>query len=77
LELLGLATYILRYTEVVIAERISYYFTFGQMALLPAVLQNLSKKEQLYVKILLVILCVLLFVYRTLPLAPYIFFWQE
>ncbi len=78
LTMLGLMTYIMRFTSVVIAERISYYFAFGQIVVLPSVIQNFPTGERVPTKIVLILLCVCLFIYRLPPtgLAPYYFFWQ-
>ena len=74
----GFIIFVMRYTEVLIIERISFYFAFGQMSLLTSVLQNLKRKERVSVKIVLVVLSFVLFAYRlsSSDLIPYEFFWQ-
>lgn len=75
---LGFIIYAMRYTEVLIIERISFYFAFGQIALLTSVLQSLKQNERVVVKLILVMLCFALFAYRlsSSDLIPYRFFWQ-
>lgn len=75
---IGLFTYVLRYVELVILERISYYFLFGQIVLLPKVLNNFDGKVKSITKTITLILCILLFMYRlsSSDLIPYLFFWQ-
>ena len=75
---MGLFVYILRYVELVILERISYYFLFSQIILLPKVIGNFGKKAQNIIKTVALTLCILLFMYRlsSSDLIPYLFFWQ-
>lgn len=76
---IGLFTYILRYVELAILERVSYYFLFGQIILLPKVLMNFEGMVKNIVKTVVIILCILLLAYRlsTSDLSPFIFFWQD
>ena len=77
--LIGVTFYLMRYTGVMIAERISFYFMFGQMALFPAALNCLSEKERFFTKYAVYALIFLLFMYRLngSNLVPFEFFWQE
>lgn len=62
--ILGGVCYILRYFGALASERISFYFVFSQLALLPSTLKNLEIEEADLVKTLVVFLSILLFVYR-------------
>lgn len=75
---IGLYTYLIRYFEVLAAERISFYFMFGQIIILPGTLNRFDKKIQLILKSVVIILSIILFTYRATGegLAPYYFFWQ-
>ena len=76
---MGFFSYVLRYVELAILERISYYFLFGQIILLPKILGNFDNKVRNIVKTVVIILCALLLAYRlsTSDLIPYVFFWQQ
>ena len=76
---IGAVFYVMRYTGVDVAERISYYFLFGQMYLLPATLNRVVKRERWVFKGLVYALCIGLFLYRLSGsnLIPFRFFWQE
>lgn len=76
--IMGLVFYIMRYFDAMIVERISFYFMFGQLALLPSIINCLDAKERQVVKLAVYILCILLFIYRTngSNLEPFKFFWQ-
>ena len=76
---MGFFSYLLRYVELAILERISYYFLFGQIILLPKILGNFDNKVRNIVKTIVIILCVLLLAYRlsTSDLTPFVFFWQD
>lgn len=76
--LVGAATYAIRYFGALASERISYYFIFGQLILLPSTIACMNKRDQIVVKIIVYILAVALFIYRTngSSLDPYKFFWQ-
>lgn len=75
---IGSVFYIMRYTGVDVAERVSYYFMFGQMFLLPSTLNVFVAKERWISKIVVYILCIALFLYRLRGsnLVPFEFFWQ-
>ena len=74
----GLAIFIMRYTGVRIAERASYYFIFGQMVVLPNIIQKLDKSSRQILKVIVLLLCISLFAYglRDSDIVPYKFFWQ-
>ena len=72
---LGMVLYFMRYLSAQAAERVSFYFMFGQMALLPKVLNRLPNREKNIAKIIVFILCIALYAYR-LKSSNYDFFWQ-
>jgi len=74
----GFICFLLRYTGVRIAERISYYFIFGQLALLPKALNIFTGRERTVVKVITYILMIGLFAYRLADsvIIPYEFFWN-
>jgi len=76
--IIGLATYVMRYTGVMIAERISFYFIFSQIALIPISIKIFVPNQRGCVRLLVVALAVVLFVYRlpTSGFLPYAFFWN-
>ena len=76
---LGAVFYLMRYFGTQAAERISFYFLFGQTALLPGTISLLKPKERTLVKLIVYVLMIALFAYRLRgsDLAPYKFFWQE
>lgn len=75
---IGLVTFVLRYREFAIADRVSFYFMFGQMILLPKIIANFSKKTRAVVSVIICLLCIVLFIYRlsSSDLIPFKFFWQ-
>ena len=75
---IGSVFYIMRYIGVDVTERISYYFMFGQLLLLPSTLNVLITKERWLCKGVVYILCICLFLYRIngSNLVPFEFFWQ-
>ncbi len=74
----GLVFYLMRYTEVQIAERISWYFMFGQMIALPNAISRFDKHVSFIIKCAVIVLCFALFAYRLSGdgLVAYRFFWQ-
>ena len=76
--IIGFATYLMRYTGVRIAERISFYFAFSQIALIPLASKLFIKKDRIIVNMLIVLLAVGLFVYRLRDsgFLPYAFYWD-
>lgn len=76
--LLGAICYLMRYIGPLIAERISFYFVFAQVALLPNTLNQLSKNERSIIKFLVYVLMIALCAYRLngSDMIPYEFFWE-
>lgn len=76
--MLGAVFYLMRYTEVQIAERISFYFMFGQLIVLPSAISRFDKHVSFIVKCVVIALSFLLFAYRLNGdgLVVYRFFWQ-
>ena len=74
----GFVFYLMRYTEVQIAERISWYFMFGQLVALPNVLSRFDKSVSFVIKCAVIVLCFALFAYRLSGdgLVAYRFMWQ-
>ena len=75
----GFVFYIMRYTGALVTERISFYFTFGQMICLPMVLESFEKKTKGILTMFISAICLALFAYRLNggSLVPYYFFWQQ
>ena len=71
--LIGLTFYLMRYTADVIMERMSFFFMFGQMIVLPMAIKRFSKSSRSIINSSLVILSIILFLYRlsTSDLIPY------
>lgn len=76
--IVGFATYLLRYFGAVIAERISYYYVFAQLALLPNVVRITVEKDRRMMRSIIIFLAVALMAYRLngSEFVPYIFFWE-
>ncbi len=74
--ILGGVCYILRYFGALASERISFYFIFSLLALLPNTLKSLQIEESSFVRTLVIILSIALFVYRLQgsDLIPYSFY---
>ncbi len=77
--IIGMATFIMRYVGVRIAERVSYYFAFSQIGLLPLATNLMVKKDRIYVYVAVAILQIALFAYRLHEsnLVVYQFFWER
>lgn len=77
----GFICYIERYIGARASERISYYFIFSQLTLLPNALKNgrIAEKDKIAVEMVISFLCVLLFMYRLKDsgLIPFQFFWGD
>ena len=75
--LLGGICYIMRYFGARVAERISFYFMFSQLGLLPSTLKSLQIEESSFVRTMVIFLSVALFIYRLYgsDLVPYRFYW--
>lgn len=76
--IIGTATYLMRYTGVMIAERISFYFAFSQIALIPLATKIVKPRERIIVDTIIVLLAVGLFAYRLgdSGFLPYAFYWD-
>ncbi len=74
----GAIFYSMRYIGGLIAGRVSWYYMFGQLILLPNVVSSMEKRTKEVVSISVLILAVLLFAYRLHDsnLIPFKFFWQ-
>lgn len=77
--IIGMLSYIMRYVGVGIAERISYYFMFGQILLLPNTVEKLEAEYRVVINAAIYILCIGLFMYRLngTEFIPYNFFWAH
>lgn len=77
--ILGFVSYIMRYFGVLISERISFYFMFGQLLLLPNAIKKMPAEYRKVVEYAVSVLCIALFLYRIRGSAfvPYQFFWQN
>lgn len=76
--ILGAICFLMRYFGATVAERISFYFVFAQLILLPNTLNQLSKNERPIVKFLVYGLMIALWAYRLngSDMVPYRFFWE-
>lgn len=74
----GFFIYIMRYFAAHAAQRISFYFMFSQMILLPNSLGVFEKRSRKLIKIAIVVLSIALFLYRLNQegFIPFKFFWQ-
>ena len=77
--ILGLVSYVMRYFGAGISERISFYFVFGQMLILPNAIKKMPYEYRKVVEYSVSVLCIALFLYRLRGSAfiPYEFFWSE
>lgn len=75
---IAFVNYLMRYFGVGISERISFYFMYGQILLLPNTITNISKDYKKATTIGVYVMCILLFLYRLRgsEFIPYEFFWQ-
>lgn len=76
--IVGCLCYGLRYFGTQAAERISFYFSFAQLALLPLTSKIVVKRDQRLMRCIVILLMILLFAYRLggSEFVPYKFFWQ-
>ncbi len=76
--IIGASFYVMRYLGTVVAERVSYYFSFAQIIFLPYVYKMTVRHQQMLMYLLIVVLTVALFAYRLSGsnFLPYRFFWQ-
>ena len=74
---LGFVCYIIRYFGAQAAERISFYFVFSQLALLPNAKGVFPEKAQSVARLIIIVLAVALMAYRMYDseFVPYRFFW--
>ena len=74
----GATFYSMRYIGGLIAGRISWYYMFGQLILLPNIVAKMEHKTRTLVKFAIITLCILLFAYRLHDsnLLIYRFFWE-
>ena len=78
LTVMGAVVYAMRYFGTLAAERISFYFMFGQIIVLPKALSSFDSKSSKVLSIIVMGLSIALFFYRiqSSDLIPYMFFWQ-
>ena len=76
--IISFVCYIMRYFGAGISERISFYFMFSQVILLPNSIKNISRDFKPIINIAAYALCILLFLYRLMgsSFLPYRFFWN-
>ena len=76
--IVGFSSYILRYFGTSIAERISFYFVFSQLALLPNAKNIFGERDRAFVRLIIITLAVSLMAYRLYgsDFVPYKFFWS-
>ncbi len=75
---IGLVCYLLRYVGALAAERISFYFMFAQLALLPNTLSDMKPQERAMIKMIVYALMIGLFAYRLngSDFVPYTFYFN-
>lgn len=75
----GFITFMMRYNINTIIQRISYYYMFGQMIVLPSNIERLGRKDRALVYLLTINLCFGIAIYKATysELIPYWFFWQR
>lgn len=78
LTIIGTVIFLMRYVGTLAAERISFYFMFGQLVILPNTVQRFESKTKKILIFLIIMLSVALFAYRlsSSDLIPYLFYWQ-
>lgn len=77
--LCGLVTFVMRYGINTIVQRVSYYFMFGEMIVLPAIVNKaLAGRQKIFANAVVIALCLGIVAYKASysTLVPYIFFWQ-
>ena len=74
----GATVYSMRYIGGLIAGRMSNYYMFGQVILLPNIIGRMERQTKIIVYMITLALCILLFAYRlsTSDLIPFMFYWQ-
>lgn len=78
LTLCGFLLFIMRYFVNSIVQRVSYYYMFGQMALLSAVIKDETGKARPFISMAVIEFCIAIAIYKASysTLVPYYFFWQ-
>lgn len=78
LTIIGFASYVMRYFGAGISERISFYFMFGQIILLPNTIKHIPAEYRKITNMAVYLLCIALFIYRLRgsDFIPYEFFWN-
>lgn len=81
LTLCGMITFLMRYNFSSITQRVSYYYMFGQLILLPMLIEKSFSKShgaKTLINIVVVLLCIGIAMYKSTytELLPYNFFWQ-
>ncbi len=77
---MGMVCFAMRYVGANIAERISFYFMFAQLIVLPNSIAYLKQRDRLLIKLIVYILMVCLFAYRLSTgekFLPYEFYWMN
>ena len=79
--LCGMITFLMRYNLNSITQRVAYYYMFGQLVLLPSLINKIfsnSYRTKALINMLAVLLCVGITIYKSSysNLLPYYFFWQ-
>ncbi|MBO5312812.1 MAG: EpsG family protein [Clostridia bacterium] len=78
--MIGAVCYVMRYIGTTVAERISFYFAFAQLTVLPNSLEYLKPREKKAIKVIVYVLMAGLFAYRLVTSAdflPYEFYWND
>ncbi len=75
--MLGFVFFLFRYFAANMGERISFYFVFPQIVLLPRVLNKFTASEKIFLRSTVIMLCSVLFLYNLSGnnFFPYRFFW--
>lgn len=77
--LCGLVAFLMRYNINTIMQRVSYYFMFGQIAVLPTVVNSVFVRRQRFLvaaAVILLSLGIVMYKASYTVLVPYYFFWQ-
>ncbi len=76
--IVGTAIYLMRYTGVQVAERISFYFQYSQIILIPLTIKIFRESDRTITYLIIIALAIGLFLYRLTDsgFLPYRFFWN-
>ena len=76
--MIGCCFYLMRYLGALAVERVSFYFMFGQLVLLPQAIKCFDGNSKIIINTVVIVLSIALFIYRLSgsDLVPYMFFWQ-